>query len=638
MFVAVPLVCFIFMFLIIYMSSWKSCATVSLRHSFLVSSIAYGVMITIFVESLSFFNLIIFNWVLALWGISCFALAFISCVLIFRIRPKISFKAIKISFFEKFCYLAVIFIIFVIAIIAFLSPPNSWDTMVYHMSRVMHWIQNHNVSFYPTHILRQLHQNPWAEFAIMNLQVLSGGDIFANIVQWFSMFGSMIGVSLVAKQLGAGRKGQIFSAVIAASIPEGILQASSTQNDYVASFWLVCFVYFIMLLKNRPTLAHSLAAGAGLGLAVLTKSTNYVYAFPFLLWLFIPGFKNPGNGLLWKKVFMILAVALILNLGHYYRNLSLYGSPLGPCRESESYTYVNDLFTVNSITSNLIRNISLHIGTPIKKINHLSEKAVMLAHKFLAIDVNDPRTTWHLSKFNINGPSLYEGDAGNPLHLAIIILCVIISFKTRYKVRPIIAGYAGALLSAFVLFCLFLKWQPWHSRLHLPIFVLWSPFMGLVLSENVNERVLKAIIIAFIVFSIPWLFANGLRPFFGNKSVFSVKRIDRYFVNRPSIKNKYLKAAEKIKFGVGRNVGLYLGIDDWEYPFWVLLKSGEGPPIRIEHIDVTNASSAMYKKYPFNAFVPSDVIYVHRESGRLCVECFSYQKYLSMRTGDKMHE
>src|SRR5262249_2538151 len=110
--------------------------------------------------------------------------------------------------------------------IALVAPPNTWDSLTYHMSRVMHWAQNRSVSHYPTHIQRQLHHTPWAEFAILHLQLLSGNDRFANTVQWFAMLGSVTGVSLIAKQVGADARGQIFSAVIAATIPMGILQAS----------------------------------------------------------------------------------------------------------------------------------------------------------------------------------------------------------------------------------------------------------------------------------------------------------------------------------------------------------------------------------------------------------------------------
>jgi len=89
----------------------------------------------------------------------------------------------------------------------------------FHMSRVVHWIQNKSVAHYPTHILRQLHQNPWSEFGILQFQILSSSDRLANLVQWFSMVGAVLGVSLIAKRLGADLRGEVFAAVTVATVP-----------------------------------------------------------------------------------------------------------------------------------------------------------------------------------------------------------------------------------------------------------------------------------------------------------------------------------------------------------------------------------------------------------------------------------
>ncbi len=76
--------------------------------------------------------------------------------------------------------------------------------MSYHLARVAHWGQNHTVAFYPTHIVRQLYQPPWAEYAMLHLYILAGGDRLANLVQWVAMAVSLVGVSVIARQLGAG--------------------------------------------------------------------------------------------------------------------------------------------------------------------------------------------------------------------------------------------------------------------------------------------------------------------------------------------------------------------------------------------------------------------------------------------------
>src|SRR5262249_49079834 len=174
------------------------------------------------------------------------------------------------------------------------AVPTTRDSMTYHLARVAHWAQNRSVAWYPAHVLRQLHPPPWAEFAVLHLFVLAGGDRLANLVPWISIVGSVIATSLVARPLGAPPRGQILAAFVCATIPMGVLQASTTQNDYAASLWLVCLVHFLLALDSCPGVLASAGAGASLGLALSTKGTAYVFAVPFLVSFAAAGRARPG--------------------------------------------------------------------------------------------------------------------------------------------------------------------------------------------------------------------------------------------------------------------------------------------------------------------------------------------------------
>src|SRR5207248_1366671 len=78
------------------------------------------------------------------------------------------------------------------------------------------------------------------------------------------------------------RRGQSLAAVFAATLPIAILEASSAQNDLVLSLWLLVFVHFALrAFSGKAGLAGWLLAGASLGLAVLTKPSALLIAFPF---------------------------------------------------------------------------------------------------------------------------------------------------------------------------------------------------------------------------------------------------------------------------------------------------------------------------------------------------------------------
>ena len=160
---------------------------------------------------------------------------------------------------------------------ALVYPPNTWDSMTYHLPRVMHWISNESIAFYPTSISRQNYQMPLAEFAILHLQVLTGEDTFANLVQWTN-FNVLICLGAVtAVTLGLGRRQQILSAMLTATLPMAVLQASGTKNDLVVSAFVMTFALFLLRLRREPRPSDWCFAALALGLALLTKGTAYVY-------------------------------------------------------------------------------------------------------------------------------------------------------------------------------------------------------------------------------------------------------------------------------------------------------------------------------------------------------------------------
>jgi hypothetical protein len=329
--------------------------------------IVWGVLVTFITEITSVFRLLTFGSLLLIWLLIDITLICIYSRLYRKNKKKFINLDFNVTYKWSFCSTlqlgSLITIVVIIGLTALIAPPNTWDSMTYHMSRVVHWIQNQSVAHYPTSITRQLYLPPWAEYAIAHLQILSNSDRFANLVQWFSLVGSIIGVSLIAKQLYGNLRSQIVSAVVCVTIPIGILQGSSTQNDYVVAFWLVCFVYFSLLaIQSRINFSHSVLVGISLGLAILTKPTAYIYAFPFFCWLMLSGKKRLGWKL-WKPFITIIAIVILINIGHYLRNLELYGSFLG-----ESGGYTNQIFGIRVLISNIIRNLALHISTPIGSI------------------------------------------------------------------------------------------------------------------------------------------------------------------------------------------------------------------------------------------------------------------------------
>ena len=100
-----------------------------------------------------------------------------------------------------------------------ISPPNNWDSMTYHMSRVEYWIQNKAIFFFKTNNPRQNVLAPFSEFLILHFQILSGSDIFANLVQWINLIIGLVTLSLICKEFGLSKRLQLISAVFMCSLP-----------------------------------------------------------------------------------------------------------------------------------------------------------------------------------------------------------------------------------------------------------------------------------------------------------------------------------------------------------------------------------------------------------------------------------
>ena len=623
-----PIVSWIFLYLIYFASNqdW--------RIAIITASIWWGVLLTAITEILSLFRALNFWGLLISWSLA-------SCVLgvVFIYRKGFAHrsrigqeKAFVFSRFESFLLVGIVFIASITGLVAWAAPSNTVDAMTYHLARVVHWIQNETVFPYASHIKSQIYQNPWAQYALLHFQVLSDGDRFANFIQWAASIGNIIVVSAIAKVLGGDRTSQIFAAVLCATIPMGIIQAASTQNNHILAFWLLCFIYYVLLLiesKKNWNSWNLSNLGASLGLTILTKGTGYIYAFPFFLWFFLSGVKKFKLNF-WKYLGIVGAIVLLINFGHYLRNYQLYGSPLG----TDGHDYTNDVFGLSYLFSNLIRNIALLLASPIEFLNQLIENIVIFAHQILSLDVNDSRTTFSGHQFYLTAKNAFsENYTGNFIHTLLIIASTIFClFYKKLEARKYVIIYLICTISTFLLFCLLIKWQPWHSRLHLPFFVIFSPLIGLMLS-TLKHPIARNILLSILLISFIYLFCNAykliitldtydilnnprtvigllknpsMEEFFGGgKNIFIVPRIEQYFKDRNDLLEPYMQAINFLKTRECLNIGLYTKDQDiLEYPIWLLLQDRESEKVRIKHVNVDNTSKAQSGKHEPENFIP----------------------------------
>jgi Dolichyl-phosphate-mannose-protein mannosyltransferase len=579
------------------------------REAGISACVIWGALVFVLTEALSLLHAFAFVPLLLAWGLLSVA-SLLLAIRFWRSRPTA--PAVSRGFFRADPFAAALVagvsLIFIATlIVALASPPNNWDSMTYHMAKVANWIDHRSIHHYPTHILRQLYLGPWAESAITHLQILTGSDRLANLVQYLAMLGCALGASLVAKKLSAGNHGQLFAFIYSAAIPIGILEASTTQNDYVTAFWFLCFINFALDLLAPKSSSYwrsaAALAGASLGLAVLTKITALIFAGPFLLWVsyFLARTRKAGAI---SVLSLLAATALAINVGHLIRNERAFGSPIGPA--AETVTYANEIHTPAAVSSNVIRNLAVHMAVP--KIGPAIQNAIFRVHSLTGLDISDQRITaaGETFRYSVN---LNENSAGNPFHLLLAAFSIALALWA-FRINSLPAIYSICLLSGFVLFCGYLRWQPWVSRLHLPLFVALAPVVGQALSGSKLRQLGYVLSVIAIAIGLLYATKNDTRPLLGHPSILSQSRTDLYFASRPALKEPFVAAAAETARGNPAIIGIVTGVDDWEYPFWVLVRTRMGSQVQFEHINVQNESRNCPPELSAQHGLPDEIVVI----------------------------
>lgn len=539
-----------------------------MREAFLKALVLAGMASVAITEVLSLFHAftrggVILGWVVALGAVALF------------FRPRLARP--KLGAVEGIVLAAIGAIVILAAYTALVYPPNSADAMAYHLPRVIYWIQNRSVDFFPTPCLNQIMLQPFAEYAMAQTVLLTGGDHFVNMIQWNGFAGSIVAVSLIAEAMGLGRRGQAFAALLSATLPNAILQASGAKNDCVLSLWLAATIYFALRRQAE-------FAALALGLAIGTKATAYLFAPPLLLaaWLIA---KRDGRRLR-LEIAALAAGVLALNLPQYVRNFDLSGSPLGfdSAFADGSFRWRNEALGWKPAVSNMLRNVSEQLGGRSEAMNRRVYDAVIRIHAALGIDPQDPSTTWKWTQYGPPRNANHEADANNRWHLFLIAAAVLAATFRRQKQWMI---YSAALAAAFLAFCFYLKWQPFFSRLELPLFVLGAPLIAGLLADLCPAILPLAVSLFLLDGTRHPLLENWTRPLRGPRQ----SRDLAYFNDLSQFHDREFLLAEvsRVASTGCEIVGVDINQSQIEYPLEALLKE-KNSRIRFVHVNVNNPS------------------------------------------------
>jgi hypothetical protein len=450
---------------------------------------------------------------------------------------------------------------------ALISPPNSSDAMAYHMPRVVFWIQQRSVEFFPTPYLNQIMLQPLHEYVLLHFQLLAGSDRLANAAAWLSTGGYAIAVSLIARELGAASRGQALAAFLALSLPNGLLQASGVKNEALLTLLLTTAVHFGLRRQAWPV-------ALAIALACLTKGTAYLFAGPLLFAVF-------------PRALPQTAVAvLLLNAPFYWRNIDLSGSPLGfdSAHADGRYRWQNDSLGWQPLVSNALRTATEAIGDRNETWNQAAFTLSLKAHKALGLDPQDKSTTWPYTEYVKPRNANHETDANNRFHL-LLFLATLPFLRHRTAWRILAAMAIGAMF-----FCFYLKWQPFMLRMWLPLYVLAMPIAAITLARL--HWLPQAALCIFLLNNarLPAL-KNWVRPLRGPGNMFTLTREDLYYSDmRPwPVRDQYNEIVAKLRASDCRDIAFDINQFQLMYPIQALLLEAH-PSTRFTLFNVENPS------------------------------------------------
>jgi 4-amino-4-deoxy-L-arabinose transferase-like glycosyltransferase len=566
--------------------------------AFIPAVLLLSTLVVISTEVLSVFHFYCYQGLTCFWGLIDIVL-FFPVAWHFKHYKKERFTVPFLPMIKrmdgtsKIVWLGLILLLSAIFIQGLIYPPNNWDSMTYHMARIVHWTQNRSVEHYPAIFLPQLYQPPFAEYFISQICILTGSDVFANSVQWFFLVSTLFVIRNISRELGMDEKQQLLVVILALTIPEAVLQGSSTQNDLVVAFFISCAFYYSMISLRSFSFYSCSFLGISAALSILTKATAYLFLTPVLMISGAISMYQIISQKKWKLAtgyLLIITIIFMMNVGFYYRNYQFTHSIFGVTGR-EASMYKNDLHTIPVLISNISRNTALHFGVP--GFSNLAENLTVKLHHWLGLAPNDARTTFdYVRDFHITPYGTHEDFGANIIHVVLMIISTLLFILYFRRMRREMLIYVLAVLSQFLLFCFYLKWQPWNSRLHTPLFILFTPVLAFFLAYTLPVKLRYFIVSLLYVYAVLVCLFNYSRPIITLQkytAAISVRddRFKKYFSNKMSAYNEFRMISIRMKNHGDRSVGIEFGGDEWEYP---LFRDIFNHPIRSLPLDIQNES------------------------------------------------
>ena len=461
-------------------------------------------------------------------------------------------------------------------------PPNTYDSLSYHLTRVAYWLDRGTLHHFQTpDPIKIVHQGYNSEIALLWLTVLWGNDQLTGFVQWVATILTMLVIYGFARQLKFSLTASIFAALIWSTFTVVVLQATSTKNDTLVALLVLTCLHFLRLglYDPRKYSPNLIISGLALGLALGAKS---------MVALVVPGLVIGCLGLLrldharflprliyaaaWS-VFGFFAFGFY----NYALNLINYQLVSGSVELVSRHTVQNP--TLATFVTNLSR-IIFHFfdpgGLPDSLVHSIQQWRPALAENLFAllnIAPNIPEA--NLNTFRFDGvrqvtpreDAAWYGPLGFFLFLPAMLYYLVIS---PFREKDIWKWFTALMTASFIImFAIFVRWQTHMGRFLLISVVLGAPLFAGFYSWSERYKILRWGVIAVGLVVLSWSATHNFhKTVLGSNNIWGQDYYELRTIQNPRLAAAYRYLDQQMP--VETNLGIVGGYAfvRWDYLFF----------------------------------------------------------------------
>lgn len=461
-----------------------------------------------------------------------------------------------------------------------LVSPNNWDSLTYHLPRMMHWLQDGSLAFFETTDSRQNFYPPLNAYLMLTTYGVGTGDTYLFVWQWLAGVSLLASIVLLSQFLQLSRVQTAFALALALSMPMLTAQMSTTQNDLIASLPSSGAILAIFVLGQGRWKLAGLFISMSAATAILIKPTALMLFFPWLLLFVVILYRRFPRRAIVQTTLAIFTLCAALATPFMIKILEVWSE----VQDSAGSIMFLSVSEPDVLASNLIRNTISQFRTPSGQLNESFAKVAEELGSSLPQGLNPPSSSPYGSF--ILSTSFTEDHASAP-HVYALLLIVAIASVVTWKRKKLAALLVSISLSQLVCLGLFMQWQPWGNRFSFVPLALATPAIAYYF-KVLPQRLTKFLTIALLALSLVWILIQPLRGLTGTawmgdellkplglpsyESPLSSNRWQQFFAHHPPSANIYDSAISAIK-RQGNFLHVCRSGDWWEYPIWLALSN-----------------------------------------------------------------